>query len=85
VLKLSIRLGWKNRKSPEPTAQPRKHLVTRDESSLSAFNLTNTALNLDSPCLLDFRIGLPAMSAKTSTHTNIAAAILTEPNWVAHL
>jgi hypothetical protein len=42
--------------SPQTTAQTGKHLVTRDELDFTSIDLTDTALNLDSPRLFDVRI-----------------------------
>lgn len=39
--------------SPQTTAQSGKHLVTRDELNFTAVDLTHTALNLESPRVLD--------------------------------
>jgi len=39
--------------SPQTTAQTGKHLVTRDKLDFTSIDLTDTALNLDSPRLFD--------------------------------
>jgi hypothetical protein len=45
------------RKSPQPTAQPGEHLVTRDELYFAPVDLADTALDLHPPSLFNIRIG----------------------------
>ena len=48
-----------NTESPEPTAQPLKHLVARNGMNFSTFDLNDPTLDLDSPSLfdVDVRVG----------------------------
>jgi hypothetical protein len=46
-----------HRRSPEATTQLRKHLVARDKLNLAMVNLSDATFNLNTPRLLDIRIG----------------------------
>jgi hypothetical protein len=46
-----------NRLSPEPTAQPLKHLVARNELNFSSIDLSEPTLDLDTPRFVNVSFG----------------------------